>query len=195
MTLNGATAFLELGGTTQTQNGGVVLRNGATIQNGTLSSSGTFAVELGSVSADLAGTGGVSKTTAGTVTFSGVNTYSGATTITAARWRCRAPVLRQFKRRDGQRRPHLRHFRHHVRDVDHDACRRRRGRARRTDADHHQRLDHLCRRDRWHRRPASSGGTQTLSGVNTYSGGTTLTGGTLALSGAGTLGATTNSVR
>ena len=35
--------ILDLGATTQTQNGGVTLQAGGTIQNGTLSSSGTFA--------------------------------------------------------------------------------------------------------------------------------------------------------
>ena len=83
VTVNGATAVLNLGGTTQTQNGGVVLQGGGTIQNGTLSSSGTFDMQSGTVSAVLAGTGGVSQTTAGTVEFSGANTYTGSTTITA----------------------------------------------------------------------------------------------------------------
>ena len=84
MTVNGATAVLNLGGTTQTQNGGVVLQgSGSIYQNGTLSSSGTFDMQSGTVSAVLAGTGGVSKTTAGTVTFSGANNYTGSTTITA----------------------------------------------------------------------------------------------------------------
>jgi autotransporter-associated beta strand protein len=73
---------LDLGGTTQTQNGGVSL-TGGTIQNGTLSSSGTFALQSGSVSAVLAGSGGVSKMTSGTVTLSGINTYAGGTTVGA----------------------------------------------------------------------------------------------------------------
>jgi autotransporter-associated beta strand protein len=73
---------LDLGTTNQTQNGGLIL-TGGTIQNGTLTSSGTFDVQAGAVSAVLAGTGAVSKTTAGTVTFSGTNTYSGTTTINA----------------------------------------------------------------------------------------------------------------
>ena len=78
-TINGGA--LDLGGTTQTQNGGLTL-TGGTLQNGTLSSSGTFDMQAGSVSAALAGTGGVSKTTAGTATFSGANTYTGNTSIT-----------------------------------------------------------------------------------------------------------------
>ena len=56
---------LDLGGTAQTQNGGLTLTSG-TIQSGTLSSTGTFGLQSGTVSAPLAGTGAVSKTTAGT---------------------------------------------------------------------------------------------------------------------------------
>ena len=81
VTLNGATAVLGLGGTTQTQDGGVVLQGGGTIQNGTLASAGTFALQSGTVSAALAGMGGVSKTTGGTVILSGNNTYAGGTAI------------------------------------------------------------------------------------------------------------------
>jgi autotransporter-associated beta strand protein len=79
-TINGGT--LDLGGTTQTQNGGLTL-TGGTLQNGTLSSSGTFDLQAGAVSAALAGTGALQKTTAGTVTLSGTNTYSGGTTLNA----------------------------------------------------------------------------------------------------------------
>jgi uncharacterized protein with beta-barrel porin domain len=70
---------LDLNTTTQTASS--FLLTGGTLTNGTLSSSGTFAVEAGSVSAVLTGTGGVSKTTSGTVTLSAVNTYTGTTTI------------------------------------------------------------------------------------------------------------------
>ncbi|HET7084005.1 MAG TPA: autotransporter domain-containing protein [Rhizomicrobium sp.] len=73
---------LDLGGTTQIQNGGVTLLSG-TIQNGTLSSSGTFILNSGTVSATLAGTGSVSGGGGGTTIVSGNNTYSGGTTITA----------------------------------------------------------------------------------------------------------------
>jgi autotransporter-associated beta strand protein len=47
---------LDLGGTTQTQNGGVPL-SGGTIQDGTLSSTGTFGLQSGTVIAALTGTG------------------------------------------------------------------------------------------------------------------------------------------
>ena len=91
--VEGATSVLDLGGTTQTQNLGVNLENGGTIENGTLSSSGRFFVQRGSVSAVLAGSAYVNKAGSGaTVTFSGANTYSGSTTITGGRWRSRAPA-------------------------------------------------------------------------------------------------------
>jgi fibronectin-binding autotransporter adhesin len=75
-----AAGVLDLGGTTQTQNGGLTLSGGA-LQDGTLSSTGTFGLQSGTVSTALAGTGAVSKTTAGALTLSGANTYSGGTTI------------------------------------------------------------------------------------------------------------------
>ena len=73
---------LDLGGTTQAQNGGVTLAGG-TIQNGTLSSSGIFNMQSGMVSAVLAGTGALSQTTAGSAVLTGANTYTGGTTISA----------------------------------------------------------------------------------------------------------------
>jgi autotransporter-associated beta strand protein len=79
-TINGG--VLDLGGTTQTQNGGLTL-TGGTLQNGTLSSSGIFGLQSGSVSAALAGTGGLTKTGAGTLTLSGNNLYSGGTALNA----------------------------------------------------------------------------------------------------------------
>ncbi|MBR0746541.1 autotransporter domain-containing protein [Bradyrhizobium japonicum] len=74
-------AVLDLGGTSQTQNGGVTLQAGGTIKNGTLSSSATFTLESGMVQADLAGSGGLNKTTSGTVTLFGAKTYTGNTTV------------------------------------------------------------------------------------------------------------------
>src|SRR5581483_1156518 len=59
---------LDLGGFTQIQNGGVTL-TGGTIQNGTLSSSGLFDMQAGTVSAVLDGSGNLLKSTAGTVTL------------------------------------------------------------------------------------------------------------------------------
>lgn len=71
---------LDLGGTTQTQNGGVTLTSG-TIQNGTLSSSGTFSLQSGTISAALAGSGALTKSGTGTLFLDGTNTYTGGTTV------------------------------------------------------------------------------------------------------------------
>ncbi|RQW42671.1 S-layer family protein [Novosphingobium sp. LASN5T] len=74
-----ADGTLDLGGTSQTQNGGVTLAGG-TIQNGVLSSSGTFALQGGTIRAQLAGTGGVDQSS-GTTTLSGTNSYTGGTVV------------------------------------------------------------------------------------------------------------------
>lgn len=71
---------VDLGGTTQTQNGGLVM-SGGTLQNGTLTSSGTFALTGGSIGAVLAGSGGLTMSGAGTATLTGANTYTGSTNI------------------------------------------------------------------------------------------------------------------
>ncbi|HTA99592.1 MAG TPA: autotransporter domain-containing protein [Bradyrhizobium sp.] len=74
--------ILDLGGSTQTQNGGVTLITG-TIQHGALSSSGLFDVRSGTVSATLTGSGALTKSTTGTVTLSGPNSYTGGTSVNA----------------------------------------------------------------------------------------------------------------
>lgn len=74
---------LDLGGTTQTASAFTL--TGGTLSNGTLSSTGSFDLQAGTLSAILAGTGGLAKTGAGDVTLTGVNTYSGATTVSAGR--------------------------------------------------------------------------------------------------------------
>jgi len=61
----------------------LTLSSGSITGTGTLTSSAAIALQGGSDSAILAGTNGVSKSTAGTVTLSGANTYSGGTTISA----------------------------------------------------------------------------------------------------------------
>jgi hypothetical protein len=89
---------LGLGSTTHTkasltQSGGIVQSGTLTVgpyqlTGGTLASTATinatsFDMQSGTVDGVLAGTGGVTKTTGGIVTFSGANTYSGNTVITA----------------------------------------------------------------------------------------------------------------
>ncbi|WP_324131935.1 autotransporter domain-containing protein [Bosea sp. (in: a-proteobacteria)] len=74
---------LDLGGTTQTA--AAFTLTGGTVRNGTLSSTASFDLQAGTLSAILAGTGGLAKTGAGDVTLTGVNTYSGATTVSAGR--------------------------------------------------------------------------------------------------------------
>ncbi|MBR0687112.1 autotransporter domain-containing protein [Bradyrhizobium manausense] len=73
---------LDLGGFVVTQNGGLLLQGG-TVQNGTLSSSASFALQSGTVNASLSGAGAVSKTTSGTVTLTAANGYTGGTMISA----------------------------------------------------------------------------------------------------------------
>jgi autotransporter-associated beta strand protein len=80
--VDGATAILSIAGNSDTV-GAVSLKNGGQItgSGGTLTGS-SYAVESGSVSAILGGSGiSLTKSTAGTVTLSGANSYSGSTII------------------------------------------------------------------------------------------------------------------
>ena len=70
--------ILDLGGGSETVYS-VLLRTGA-VRNGTLLAP-FFDVASGTVSADLAGSGGLHKATAGTVVLSGTNTYTGGTLV------------------------------------------------------------------------------------------------------------------
>ena len=72
----------NLGGQT-VSNTGLVLQNNGTVSNGTFTSSGALSLKSGSVSAILAGSGALTKSSNGNVTLSGANTYSGGTTISA----------------------------------------------------------------------------------------------------------------
>jgi autotransporter-associated beta strand protein len=74
---------LNLGGTTQTQNGGVVI-GGGTITNGTLRSSSLFDAQGGTVSAILAGTANLVASTGNTI-LRAINTYTGTTTVNSGR--------------------------------------------------------------------------------------------------------------
>jgi len=70
--------LLDLGATSQTV--GATTLTGGTISNGTLTAS-SFGAQAGTVSAVLAGSGGLTKSTAGTVTLTGSNTLSGAVAV------------------------------------------------------------------------------------------------------------------
>jgi autotransporter-associated beta strand protein len=69
---------LDLGGRTATVNG-VTLASGH-LSNGALSS-GSYAMQSGTVDVTLAGAGGLTKTTGGTLTLSRPNTYQGSTAV------------------------------------------------------------------------------------------------------------------
>jgi len=79
ITLSGGT--LDLGNYSQSTSGAVSFQSG-TVQNGTITKSGAaYDAQAGTISAILAGSVGLTKTTSGTLTLSGSNTYTGATQI------------------------------------------------------------------------------------------------------------------
>ncbi|HEX7890013.1 MAG TPA: autotransporter-associated beta strand repeat-containing protein [Ramlibacter sp.] len=65
--------------------GAVSLTGGSITGTGGSLTASNFDVQSGSISANLAGTGGLTKSTAGTVTLSGANTYTGGTTVGGGR--------------------------------------------------------------------------------------------------------------
>ena len=83
VTVDGAAAILSIAGNSDTV-GAVSLKNGGSIigSGGTLTGA-SYAVESGSVSAKLGGSGVLTKSTAGIVTLTGDNTYTGATDVTS----------------------------------------------------------------------------------------------------------------
>ena len=97
VTVNGATAILELNtfndsvGTVTLDGAGTINATGSITTNGTLTSTGSFEVKSGTVNAKLGGTGIVlNKTsdgspTGGTVTLNNQNTYTGLTTVSAGK--------------------------------------------------------------------------------------------------------------
>lgn len=70
---------LDLGATSQTAS--AFSLTGGELRNGTLSSSGTFDLQAGTVQAVLAGGGSVVKSGTGMVVLTGTNTYSGGTNL------------------------------------------------------------------------------------------------------------------
>ncbi|WP_415878618.1 autotransporter-associated beta strand repeat-containing protein [Methylomonas sp. TEB] len=78
--VNGGT--FDLGANSDTV-AGVQLLSGSITGTGTLTSTSTFDVQAGTISAKLGGSVGLNKTTAGTVTLSGANTYTGNTQVSA----------------------------------------------------------------------------------------------------------------
>lgn len=87
--INNAASLTIAGGTLQLSSSGtetvgaVTLSNSGTISTGTLTSNSGFDLQSGTVSGTLAGTASLTKTTGGTVEFTGTNTYSGTTTVSA----------------------------------------------------------------------------------------------------------------
>ncbi|MGC4015522.1 MAG: autotransporter-associated beta strand repeat-containing protein [Luteolibacter sp.] len=77
----GGTGTLDLGA--KTVNPGSLVLSGATLSNGTVSSSGTFDVQSGTSTAVFSGAGTLTKTTSGTATLNAANTYTGVTTVSA----------------------------------------------------------------------------------------------------------------
>ncbi len=78
LTVSGGT--LDLGGASHTA--GTVTISGGTISDGILTGS-SYAGQSGTVSAQLAGSAALTKTTTNTLTLSGTNTYTGITTISS----------------------------------------------------------------------------------------------------------------
>jgi len=80
ISLTGGT--LDLGGKSLTNTFSSL--TGGMLSNGTITNDGgNYALQNGTVSAVLAGTNGVNKTTSGTVTLTGANTYTGTTTVSS----------------------------------------------------------------------------------------------------------------
>ena len=74
---------LDLGANTQSTSG-LIRIVGGTVQNGILAATGSdIAAQAGDITAVLAGSQGLTKTTSGVVSLSGLNTYTGTTSVTA----------------------------------------------------------------------------------------------------------------
>lgn len=79
--VNGGT--LDMKTFTEAAVGSVTVRGNGTITGSGSLTGSSYAMQSGTVSVILAGTGALTKTTSGTVTLSAVNTYTGVTTISA----------------------------------------------------------------------------------------------------------------
>jgi fibronectin-binding autotransporter adhesin len=80
ITITGGVLDIDL--YTHQQTSGDVSFQGGTVQNGTIIKSGApYDGRAGTISAILAGSAGLTKTTTGTLTLTGTNSYSGGTTI------------------------------------------------------------------------------------------------------------------
>ncbi len=77
----GGGAIFDLNGFSQTVAGVSIAGTGSTIQGGTLTSTTDYDLQKATISANLAGSVAVTKTTSSTVTLSGTNTYSGGTNL------------------------------------------------------------------------------------------------------------------
>ena len=81
-----STGTVNVNGGTLTANAALTGVGALTLTSGTINGTGSltgssYAVESGSISAGLGGSGALTKTTIGTVTLSGSNSYSGGTTV------------------------------------------------------------------------------------------------------------------
>ncbi len=83
VTVNGAT--FALAANSETVNTLTLISGSLTGSSGVLTSTNTIQTRAGSIGAILAGTNGLTKSTAGTVTLSGANTYTGVTAVNAGR--------------------------------------------------------------------------------------------------------------
>ena len=84
VTVNGGT--LDAGANNEPLAAGVLMISGGTVNGtATISSSSAFDARSGTVNAVLGGTGGLNKTTSGTVTLGATNTYTGASAVTDGR--------------------------------------------------------------------------------------------------------------